>query len=134
MKVEYLLRMTFFKITALKHNMQPNKLEEVPQAITKRKVFPRKRMSETIKEEIQGQNSDSHLPKRISKFRSSLLHALKQDLIQNSPCGRTKNISDCRGVVRQLSKVKGPLQSASIARFTIFGPCTFKQILATLCD
>ena len=56
-------------------------------------------------------------------------------LIQNSPCERTKNISDCRGVVRQLSKIKGPLQSASIARcFKIFGSCTYKKVLATLCD
>ena len=41
-----------FEKTALKHNMQQNKLEEVP--ITKRKVFPRKKWPKPLRKKFRG--------------------------------------------------------------------------------
>ena len=88
-------------------------------------------MAESIKE-FAVANLDSHLPKKISKFRSRLLHTLFETRLVKEP--KIFQIA-AGGVVRQLSKIKGPLQSASIARFfKIFGSCTYKKVLATLCD
>ena len=60
------------------------RLEEVP--LTKRKVFPEeKKWPKALRKEFNEGNLDSHLPKKFSKFRSSLLHTLFKTRLVKEP-------------------------------------------------